>query len=346
MDNHKDTDNEDIQLMEAEYYRDSDEARSGKIKSAWFIFLKSGVFVLAAFCALLIGGIAWFSSNTRVSGGGMSVRAEQNIIRIACRGERQIAEKNTFNLPDGESIVYNNIQYYYTDAGEIAMRLEENYSVLPGACGSIEFYLIPTCNGSQTVTLYLGLSGYKKDASDNAAVQVKDEALTTLLKGHLLLFKNHEEGFYSGWMYDTASDGIFDNSITVTLPENAEAGVPYPYTIYWIWPKRYENMVSHRTDKNDLYAEGSEEFDNLFFPFVSRQIDGENIKRIGTTGYYYNSIFLAEKSGDRWSLDEKARSKAYDLADEYIGTNADYLYLTIRTSPQMENSTGEGGSGE
>lgn len=344
MDNNNDISKDD-QLTKSEYYLRSAEEHKNRIRSVWITFLKTGVFVVAACLVLLFLCLAWFVSNSEVNGSSMSVSSMQNMVRIASKGARQTAEINSkLGLPDGTPLNYNNEDYYYTEDGEIAMRLSEDYSVSPGACGSIEFYIIPKTDGKRTVTLYLELDGYCNDA-DGTAVQVNDEVLTALLKGHILLFENYENGFYSGWMYDESSDGLFHNIITVTLPDNAKAEVPYGFQIYWIWPKRYENMIAHREERNDLFSSESDEFENNFMPFIEKQASSAGKPIAGTTNYYYSSVFIAKKEGTTWQLNDKnERTKAYNLADEYIGTNADYLYLTIRTSPQPEDQSGSGGT--
>lgn len=328
MDHHKET-SENNYLTEAEQHKESADKHKRQLISAWKTFGITGVFVLAAAGSLILICLAWFVRNSQVRGGSVSVSAEQNIVRIASKGDRQTAElRSDLNLPEGTAYEYGGETYYYTENEEIAMHLAEDYNVSPGASGSFDFYIIPTSNGARTVTLYLGLAGYRKGETEKA-IPVEDETLNALLKGHILLFKNYENRFYSGWLHNQNSDGIFQNTITITLPEDAEAGVPYPYTIYWIWPKRYENMISHRPYNKDLYAPNSSEFATVFLPFVEAQSADANANQIGTSNYRYSSVFLS----DIWPLNEtKARSNAYNLADEYIGTNADYLYLTIRTA--------------
>ena len=341
MDFHKETE-EKGRLTDAEHYRASAEMHKQEVKATWSTFWTTGVFVLAALAVLFFIGLAWILSNSRVTGGTVSVGVQSNIVRLASKGYRQKAEMDSdMGLQDGTALDYNNDVYYYTEDGEIAMRLSEEYYVCPGARGSIDFYIIPVSNGARTVTLYFELDGYQKNESGKA-VPVTDQPLEALLRGHILLFENYENGFYSGWLPDNYSDGILHNTITVTLPEDAQADVPYPCTIYWIWPKRYENIISHRPDKNDLFADNSDEFRDIFLPFVEAQASAENTGWIGSD-YSCSSLFVS----NIWPLEgAEDRSKAYNLADEYIGTNADYLYLTIRTSPQEENSTGEEGMGE
>lgn len=336
---------EKVQLTEAEHYRASAEAYKQELKSSWKIFWGTGAFVLAALSVLFILCFAWFVMNNQVNSGTGTVSAQQDIIRIASKGERQTAEKlSPLQLDDGSEYEYNGDKYYYTEGGEIAWRLAEDYSVMPGANGSIDFYIIPNHDGAQTITLYMGLAGYKKgkDAEDKEIVEpVEDEALNALLNGHILLFnkKDKDNGFYSDWLFNDKEGGIINNTIKIVIPPEWKKDEPYPCTVYWIWPKRYENMVSHRLDSNDVFAEDSNEF-GKFQDFINTQ-SGES-KQIGTTSYRYSYIFV----WNEWPLPENARSKAYNLADEYIGTNADYLYLTIRTTSQVEIGTGEGGNGE
>ena len=328
MENQNEIKDEKTQLSEAEHYRASAEAHKQELKSSWKIFWRTGAFMLAALSVLIIICLAWFRMNTQVKGSNAAVSAQQDIIRIASKGVRQTAEKSTLNLAEGTRYEYGGDTYYYTEGGEIAMYLSEDYSVYPGASGSIEFYIIPMSDGARTVSLYLGLSGYadvtSEEGSFRQAERVNDDTLDALMSGHILLFNNYEDGFYSEWLYNENTNGILNNTITIQLTEEAKKGVPYPYTLYWIWPKRYENMM------NDLFAADSEEFANNFSTFVVSQSKDEAKNQIGTTSYSYSRIFLANS----WPLETfDARTKAYNLADEYIGTNADYLYLTIRTAP-------------
>ena len=325
MDQHKET-SENSHLTEAEYYKETAEKHRQEVTAAWKTFGKTGVFVLAAAVVFILICLGWFVQNSQVTSGSGAVSARQNVVRFASKGYRQEAETDsTLELPDGSKFEYESETYYYTENDEIAMRLSENYHVSPGASGSIDFYLIPVSSGARTVTLSLELAGYYKNAY-GMSVPAKDEVLNKLLKGHILLFENYENGFYSGWLYNQDSEGVFRNTFSVTLPENAEADVPYHYSIYWIWPKRYENLVSHRPGNQDLYADSSEEFQVIFLPFVYAQASKENAVQIGKEEYRYSTVFLS----DKWPLAEStARTKAYNLADEYIGTKADDLYLKI-----------------
>lgn len=298
-----------------------------EVKKLWIELLKTGIFSLAALAVIVFLTIAWFAANRRVQSGSASVVARHENVRIASKGVRQSSEEEFLKLSEGTSYTYGGDTYYYTEDGEIAMRLAEDYIVSPGASGSIEFYIIPTHDGAMQATLHLGLSGYAEKVGEDGVTkqieQVEDPVLDALLKGHILLFENYQDGYYSNWLSNESTVGILDNTITIELPEDTKEGVPYRVTFYWIWPLRYENMVE------DLYVNGSTEYTERFAPFVEAQ--SQNRKPISETGNYdYSQIFLAKKETSLNTLD--SRTKAYNLADEYIGTNAGYLYLTIQTA--------------
>ena len=284
-------------------------------------FVKTTFFLLATLAVLVYGSRAWFVSNSRVNAGTASASAQFALVRIASKGQRQTAEMSILNLPEGTKYEHSGQTYYYTEGGEIALRLAEDYVVSPGASGSIDFYIIPTRDGAMTVTLYLSLAGYTEKA-DGSVGRAQDDVLDALLSGHILLFNVFDGRYYSKWLGNSGSVGLLDNSVTITLPEDTKAGEPYPVTLYWIWPLRYENMAE------DLYAPGSTEFTEQFQPFIEEQAG--TMTSIPGTEYRYSRIFLTKGELDR--------TKAYNLADEYIGTNAKYLYLTIRTT-SMEDKT-------
>lgn len=282
--------------------------------------LKTTFFLLATLTVLVYGSRAWFASNSRVYSGTASVSAQYEPVRIASKGVRQSSEQSLLKLPEGTAYQkpVDSDTYYYTENGEIALRLSEEYIVSPGASGSIDFYIIPTRDGAMTVTLYLGLVGYAESKTGDVE-RVQDDVLDALLSGHILLFDTYDGRYYSDWLGNLGTSGFLDNSITVTLPENTIEGEPYHVSLYWIWPLRYENMVE------DLYKPGSREYTERFLRFIEEQT--QNITNVPGTNsdYSYSRIFLTKGPLD-------SRTKAYNLADEYIGTKANYLYLTIQTA--------------
>lgn len=289
---------------------------------------KSMFFALAAVSVIVIASIAWFVSNSRVHSSTASVSADFEPIKLATRGDRQQGEVEHLALAEGNEETYNGKVYYCTEEGTIALRLDgTNHEVSPGSKGKVEFFIIP--NGStSSVTLHIGLGGYGEDEDDNKVKPIEDDVLKALMSGHILLFDNYENGEYSDWLFSSggSNGSIFNNTITIDL-SGKPANVPVPVDFYWIWPLRYENMV------NDF--EGIQDF-------INEQAKGENMSNLNEK-YRYSRIFLTDKN-DLTGAEVDERSKAYDLADEYIGSNAQYLYLTIQISAD-DNMEG-GGSNE
>lgn len=285
----------------------------------WAELFKTTALALVALCVIVLGSAAWFVSNSRVDSSGITISHQYDTIRLATKGDRQEAEETFLELPEGTEHEYNNESYYYTEEQEIALRLSEQSVVSPGASGEVTFYVIPKRGGAQTVTVYLSLTGYAKTQEDKAQ-WVNDPVLDSFLSGHILLFKSHGEDGYSGWMHAGSSTGSSSHEVTVTLPAETSAGVPYPITVYWVWPLRYKNM---KDDFHSLELAAFIEQETSMAPLDD------------TRYYFYSQIFLTTTpaaliSGEAGS--PEARSEAYNRADDYIGTKADYLYLTVQTA--------------
>lgn len=308
-------------------------------------------FLLAALVAAAIGTIAWFVANTQVNGTTASVSARENTLRLATKGDRQSAEMEYLRipvgykqpdgtiqtteetLPDGQEYVFENETYYYTDNAAIALRLDgDNTSISPGAHGEVTFYIIPAKDGTIQTTLQLVLAGYERYSDDGGngqtAKRVEDAPLDALLSGHILLFENYDPKTkrYSGWLGNPDSQ---ENRISMRI-ENARQGVPQKVTFHWIWPLRYENMA------DTLFARGSEEYGDTFAPWLDRQSVIDTMSDFHSlTGYRYNRIFLANTNVETDLTNPVYSNDAYNRADEYIGTHAEYLYLSVQTyAPQ------------
>ena len=239
-------------------------------------------------------------------------------IRLATKGNRQEAEETLLHLDTGTPEVYNGEIYYYTETKEIALFLSDpSVVVSPGMSGEISFYIIPNRDGAQSATLHLGLAGYEETKDENGKAmgnKINDIVLNSLLSGHILLFENCVNGQYSDWLPGSVSTGGLDYQISVSKSD-AKKDEPWKVTIYWVWPLRYENMANDFTVNNT----------NLLSGFIEGQ--AKNLKQIVDTSYSYSQIFLTKDS----TLDTNdSRSDAYNQADEYIGTKANYLYVTIQ----------------
>lgn len=319
-------------VRDAAFYRAQAGLHKAKLRRTRKIFLQSGLFLLAALIVAVLSSLAWFAINTGVLGSTSRVSSKKHATRLASKGVRLSEEIEELGLADGTSFHYNNETYYYTEDGEIAMRFAKEQNICPGARGQVDFYLIPGENSPRQETLCINLKCYQKGEGQGGRVApAEDAVLNRLLGGHILLFAQYKDGFFSGLLLDTQGEDFPHNNMTVTIPVDAKADVPIPVRIYWVWPRRYENLISQRSGKGDIYAPGSAEYKDVFAPLLEEQNQKwETVS--GTTNnsaYSYNAFFLA---GENLPTTTDAKEKAYNLADEYIGTNADYLYLTISTT--------------
>lgn len=280
---------------------------------------------------LVFVGVAWFVANSRVNSGTSQITTVFEPIKLAVSSMdvRQKAEVDVLKLSDGielqdsEGNTYhdeNGHSFYYTNAETIALRLDKNdYEVSPGSKGKIEFYVIPS-GGTSEITLDITLGAYGTDEKDQNVKPIDNPALTTMMTGHILFFDNYENGVYSNWLLKNGGNNNWANTITVDLT-GKEIGIPVKVDLYWIWPTRYENMA------NDFRETGVKEFANT-------QTENQYMTAI-SNNYRYSYVYLTDK------LDLNSfgvRSEGYDLADEYIGSNAQYLYLKIQIGNEGDRS--------
>lgn len=286
----------------------------------WHQLWKTITLLFIAVVVIAAASVAWFVSNTRVNSATAPVSAGFEPIKLATKGVRQKAESDNLKLPEGNQLKDENgnvieeyKEYYYTDGEPIALRLDaDGHEVSPGAHGKVTFYVIPA-KACGSLTLHIGLGGYGEN-EQKKVVAINNPVLNSLLSGHILLFDDYDAqtNTYSTCLFQGSDDGIYSNTITVDLT-NAEADEPFPVDFYWIWPLRYENLEALLTE---------DEFGKL-------NADTLNPHEVLNQNYKYSRVFLTNQS----ELSQPdVRSKAYDLADEYIGGNAQYLYLTIQAT--------------
>lgn len=243
---------------------------------------------------------------------------------------------------------------YYTGTANLAWYLADGDETLaPGASGTLEFYIIPQVENLTSVTVQMTTEAYvyaDRTAASNFANATgsTDKKLQDLVSGHILLFHSsaNADG-YGKWL------GI-DGKFTVNAPKISDAvagseegadgndaatfqkGVPYKVTLDWVWPKYFRNYVYNQRANGDLYLNAESEDYKKVLEFVKAQTKL-------TTGY--SKVFCEKSSGDDaeggkgWTITGESISNSmsqadYDLcteyynnADEYIGMNAEFLYV-------------------
>ena len=164
----------------------------------------------------------------------------------------------------------NGKQYILGDSDGISLMVSETSNVNntkefehigPGSYGQFTFYVIPHVDGFNKVTLSVSIKAFTlvREGQEGAAENKNgitgraepvlntenNTVLLNMLQGHILIFTGKDaDGNYTGRIEPTLqADGrisfVFEKDATTTTWVKNQ---PEPVTIYWIWPKRFENI--------------------------------------------------------------------------------------------------------
>lgn len=273
-------------------------------------------------------------------------------------------EKNKEYSVTSES--HTAISWAITDDSNLRNEKDKSLGIEPGSSGSITFYIIPHKNGALNVSLTLSLTGY---TLKNTGTELTSESLTDikadaqqLLEGHILLFAGYDEkkNSYKGWIsqdgdpwsmsLDNSSLSQKENGELIWSIKDAKAENAYPVTVYWIWPELLESYLL----KKESYT-GTRP---LLFPAEKAESASDsNLEALPSKLFAKMCKGLDESSGNsgnsnrylRWETEEatvtvdtlkQIRNRYnsalygnvaayYDLADQYIGSNVQYVKLTL-----------------
>ena len=297
-------------------YRQAANEHVKTLKDFWKDFLVSGIFILAAI-VIIFACLAWFASNNRVSATGSSISA---------KGARYTL---TSVVKDGEKSwagVYDKQMELDTGTSSMLVMLSSNLNnydtggLYPGARGVLSFTVTPLANDLGDITINLSKKLNTKGGDD--------ATLLALLKGHLLMFQNYEGGHYS--------NRIVDDKITIKKDQFYKTGStnttePVTINLYWIWPEYFQNYVlrgdvgyyrnlfSASENANDDYGE------------LRDYLNGNKTKLyFGTTEDGKTTVANAPHyDAGMPSTELDTCAELYNNADEYIGSNVEFLQLKI-----------------
>lgn len=272
-------------------------------------------------------------------------------------------KNNEYSVTSGS---HTAISWAITDDSNLRNEKDKSLGIEPGSSGSITFYIIPHKNGALNVSLTLSLTGY---TLKNNVTELKPEFLTEikedaqqLLEGHILLFAGYDEkkNSYKGWIsqdgdpwsmsLDNSSLSQKENGELIWSIKDAKAENAYPVTVYWIWPELLESYLL----KKESYT-GTRP---LLFPAEKAESASDsNLEALPSKLFAKMCKGLDESSGNsgnsnrylRWETEEatvtvdtlkQIRNRYnsalygnvaayYDLADQYIGSNVQYVKLTL-----------------
>lgn len=323
----------------------------------------SALVVMVGFC------IAWFVSNHRVNATGMNIQAANaQDFQLASKGKRQEAEQKYLKNEDGQNILNNGTAYlinsdgkmidasddtdntetYYVGFTNLAWRLDDDVTLMPGASGSMTFYIIPRKENLTSANLTFTLKAYEDNTATGLAVVSKDNQLQNLVMGHILFFRKQDaDGSYADWIAPDENGSYLmansEYSFTVT-PENKttfEKDTPYPVTLYWVWPNYIRNYIYTNQNGSLFTNPDSSDYKNLL-----KFLNKENFQNNEAEQKYSKIFYVKPDSGATSAKDSTGGNgnqidsnitdavlnecnEAYNNADQYIGENARYLYVDV-----------------
>lgn len=332
-----------------------------KIKNYKKQAARSFVLAFSTLIAIIAICIAWFVSNTTVTMTGTSISAEDSVpFELGSAGERQASEVEKWKdfLSDGtekQITGYINIDFankksskvsdvnldIYTGTSGLAWHLESQESFFPGVSGELEFYIIPKQEGLKKATIKLSLEGYTENGSK--VEKKNDDTLQNLIQGHILIFGAVDDKIgYSGWVAPNESLTIDAKTFE---PVNGvfQKDVPYKITFHWIWPRYFRNYIyTKRSSQNDLFTDATPTEDGTDYKKLLDFVNAQRPDKINSNAGEKNKLFYSsdgslETDGNmKKDIHNKMAdavyescNKYYNLADEYIGNNADYIYVKV-----------------
>lgn len=345
---------------------------------------------LSALVVMVGISVAWLVSNHRVNATGMNIQAASaEDFQLASKGKRQDAEQNKLKNEDSQNILNNgtaylinsdgkmiaasddtnNTEIYYAGFTNLAWRLDDDVTLMPGASGSMTFYIIPRKENLTSANLTFTLKAYEDNTTTGLAVVSKNNQLQNLVMGHILFFRNREaDGSYAGWIAPDENGSYLmansEYSFTVT-PGNKttfEKDKPYPVTLYWVWPNYIRNYIYTNQNGSLFTNPDSSDYKNLL-----KFLNKENFQNNVAEQKYSKIFYVKPDSGATSAKDSTGGNEnnanssdhiihidninsnitdtvlnecneAYNNADQYIGENARYLYVDVTVDmPEKSN---------
>lgn len=227
-------------------------------------------------------------------------------------------------------------QRYHVGTESLAWYLDSQESILPGANGKLEFYIIPKKDTVKPVTVSFDINGYVYTTEgdvDKRAVKSEDTTLQNLVQGHILFFQQLDDVHgYQKWLKA-------DESFMIEAPKNSpfKKNVPYKVTIYWIWPQYFRNYVyTQKSTQGDLFTDAANQKDDSDYARINTFINSQRTVETKKNKLFYDESGKiqvgAEINKDMAQDTLEQCSNYYNKADEYIGTNAKYIYVGIKVN--------------
>ena len=272
---------------------------------------------------------AWFSARNNVDATGLQIVAATDgyelLIERSTEYDSLIAGVPKYDTVDmiktqlgalGEG--YDFTETSTAQASKLAYELqnevaysendEDYYSLMPGSCGTLTFYLRPT-DGDVTANFDLSLECYVNRYEGETLVteKVENANVLNLLHGHILFFTDRRGNSVNEYKYNgLITDGTFsyDTSQNALCTEPGKTDC-YKITLYWEWLLTYNDILN-----NTGNAAWAERYPPQLTTFVTDSPE----------------CFFASNRG---SSDIDELNDGYNDGDQTIGENANYIVAFV-----------------
>lgn len=301
----------------------------------------AGALILLLVSAVSLG---WFTNNKTVEGSSMGLTASDNVFELGAM-DRSGYFDSYLNVSEGYEPsdimdeAGNSLTLKATGEGrpEIIWQISEtgnfgnltSEGIQPGSSGRLTFYVIAKKDGDLKLTFSLDTVLYDKNAAegvDNSSCIIPEtEAVTKLVKGHILFFREFNAG--TGIYSEQITEAGFNLEIT-----GAEKNTAYKQELYWVWPLFADQIILPENDSL-LKAKGYKRIiENGFSP-----ITAENLSRFfavsgDLSDVSYDMVTNVEGGSASAGFDSEYYNRInakWNEADQLIGTNVGYVELRL-----------------
>ena len=307
-------------------------ARKQIVRSAFLALAALGVIVFACY--------AWFVSSGTVTGKISSVLMNGTTFELASVGgsgahdEMITSLRSDENIGEGDpwpdaptqsaaetgTITGSNrdILWKLTDSSNLNNQAGENKDtgIQPGSSNTLQFYVVPKCNGNLKLNCNVGLIPIAQNEDGNTfhQIEIGNEGgsnwyINRFLRSHFL--------FTYSYQYTSAYDSSYndknqnslslvnysDGSFTLDL-SGVQEDKPILVTLHWIWPRLLRDIIG-----NDLLGDHN----------LSAQV--MDWMKQNPNDFFYNSGNTVNSPNFSSAENTQVYNNYYNYADDHIGTN-------------------------
>lgn len=214
-----------------------------------------------------------------------------------------------------------------------------------------------------------GYNSKKDSPTSSTDIKEIDSVAQQLLEGHLLVFAGYDSdsNSYKGWISEDATSWVMDlgedntegNGVILSrdedgrlvwTAENAVKDTAYPITLYWIWPEMLESYLMNAKTYTgrrpllfpaDSTTDGSNDnLNTLPSTLFGTMCDTNTGSDVTSNRYFYwedaedfkanvTEATLLQMRTNFNPIIYSTISTYYNLADQYIGENVQYVKLKV-----------------